>query len=70
MCRLCNGILTPIVYSRVLDDVLLGMHKSGQIILAGQIERYLNAPRSYCNECQEPSDVEVAFDNVLQSNDF
>jgi len=70
MCRLCNGILTPIVYSRILDDVLIGMHKSGQIILAGQVERYLNAPRSYCNECQEPSDVEVSFDNVLQSNDF
>ena len=70
MCRFCNGILTPIVYSRIFDDVLLGMHKSGQVILAGQIERYTDSPRSYCTDCQEPSDVEVSLDNVLQSNDF
>lgn len=70
MCRNCNGILTPIVYGRIFDDVLLGMHKSGQIILAGQMERYSDAPRSYCRDCQEPSDIEVSLDNVLQSNDF
>jgi len=70
MCRNCNGILTPIVYGNTLDDVLLGMHKSGQIILAGQMERYADAPRSYCMDCQEPSSVEVPIDNVLQSNDF
>jgi NADPH-dependent curcumin reductase CurA len=70
MCRLCNGILTPIVYGSIFDDVLLGMHKSGQIILAGQIERYAEAPRSYCTYCQKPSSVEVPIDNVLQSNDF
>ena len=65
MCVFCRGVLTPIVYSRVVDDVLLGMHKSGQIILSGPAERYANYPRSYCRRCQEPSTVEVPLDNAL-----
>ena len=65
MCVFCRGVLTPIVYSRVVDDVLLGMHKSGQIILSGPAERYANHPRSYCRRCQEPSTVEVPFDNTI-----
>lgn len=70
MCKNCNGILTPIVYGRIFDDVLLGMHQSKQIILAGPVERYADAPKSYCMGCQEPSDIEVPIDNILQSNDF
>ena len=65
MCVFCRGVLTPIVYSRVVDDVLLGMHKSGQIILSGPAERYADHPRSYCGRCQEPSTVEVPLDNAL-----
>jgi hypothetical protein len=65
MCVFCRGVLTPIVYSRVVDDVLLGMHKSGQIILSGPAERYANHPRSYCIRCQEPSTIEVPLDNAL-----
>jgi hypothetical protein len=65
MCVFCRGVLTPIVYSRLVDDVLLGMHKSGQIILSGPAERYANHPRSYCRRCQEPSTVEVPLDNAL-----
>jgi hypothetical protein len=65
MCVFCRGTLTPIVYSRVVDDVLLGMHKSGQIILSGSAERYADHPRSYCRRCQEPSTVEVPLDNAL-----
>jgi hypothetical protein len=65
MCVFCTGVLTPIVYSRVVDDVLLGMHKSGQIILSGPAERYADHPRSYCRRCQEPSTVEVPLDNAL-----
>lgn len=65
MCVFCRGALTPIIYSRVVDDVLLGMHKSGQIILSGPAERYANHPRSYCRRCQEPSTVEVPLDNAL-----
>jgi hypothetical protein len=59
------GILTPIVYSKVVDDVLLGMHKNGQIILSGPAERYADKPRSYCRSCQEPSTIEVPLDNAL-----
>jgi hypothetical protein len=65
MCVFCRGALTPIVYSRVVDDVLLGMHKSGQIILSGPAERYADHPRSYCRRCQEPSTIEVPLDNAL-----
>jgi hypothetical protein len=65
MCVFCRGVLTPIVYSRVVDDVLLGMHKTGQIILSGPAERYADHPRSYCRRCQEPSTVEVPIDNVM-----
>jgi len=65
MCVFCRGVLTPIVYSRVVDDVLLGMHKTGQIILSGPAERYADQPRSYCRRCQEPSTVEVPIDNAL-----
>jgi hypothetical protein len=65
MCVFCRGVLTPIVYSRVVDDVLLGMHKSGQIILSGPAERYADHPRSYCRRCQEPSTAEVPLDNTL-----
>jgi hypothetical protein len=65
MCVFCRGVLTPIVYSRVVDDVLLGMHKTGQIILSGPAERYADHPRSYCRRCQEPSTVEVPLDNAL-----
>jgi hypothetical protein len=65
MCVFCRGVLTPIVYSRVVDDVLLGMHKSGQIILSGPAERYSDHPRSYCRRCQEPSTIEVPLDNAL-----
>jgi len=65
MCVFCRGVLTPIVYSRAVDDVLLGMHKSGQIILSGPAERYVDRPRSYCRRCQEPSTVEVPIDNAL-----
>jgi hypothetical protein len=45
--------------------VLLGMHKSGQIILAGETNRYADHPRSYCRSCQEPSTIEVSIDNAL-----
>jgi len=65
MCVFCRGVLTPIVYSRVVDDVLLGMHKYGQIILSGPAERYADHPRSYCRRCQEPSTVEVPLDSAL-----
>ncbi len=65
MCAFCRGTLTPIVYSRVVDDVLLGMHKTGQIILSGPAERYANVPRSYCRRCQEPSAIEVPLDNAM-----
>jgi len=65
MCAFCMGILTPIVYSKVVDDVLLGMHKNGQIILSGPAERYADKPRSYCRSCQEPSTIEVPLDNAL-----
>jgi hypothetical protein len=65
MCIFCNGILTPIVYSRVVDDLLLGMHKNGQIILSGPAERYADHPRSYCRSCQETSTIEVPLDNAL-----
>jgi hypothetical protein len=65
MCAFCRGALTPIVYSRVVDDVLLGMHKNGQIILSGPAERYAYQPRSYCRSCQEPSTIEVPLDNAL-----
>jgi hypothetical protein len=65
MCVFCRGVLTPIVYSRAVDDVLLGMHKSGQIILSGPAERYANHPRSYCRRCQEPSTIQVPLDNAL-----
>ena len=65
MCAFCRGTLTPIVYSRVVDDVLLGMHKNGQIILSGPAERYADHPRSYCRSCQEPSTIEVSIDNAL-----
>jgi hypothetical protein len=65
MCTFCNGILTPIVYSRVVDDVLLGMHKTGQIILSGPAERYADHSRSYCRRCQEPSTIEVPLDNAM-----
>lgn len=70
MCNLCNNTLTPIIYSRIFDDILLGMHKSGQIILAGPVERYADSPRSYCTNCNEPSDIEVPIDNILKSNNF
>jgi hypothetical protein len=65
MCAFCRGALTPIVYSRVVDDVLLGMHKSGKIILSGPEERYADHPKSYCMLCQEPSTIEVPIDKVL-----
>lgn len=65
MCTFCKGILTPIVYSRVIDDTLLGMHKTGQIILSGPAERYADHPKSYCRSCQEPSIIEVPIDNAL-----
>ena len=65
MCAFCSGTLTPIVYSRVVDDVLLGMHKTGQIILSGPAERYADHPRSYCRRCQEPNTIEVPLDNAL-----
>ena len=65
MCNTCGGILTPIVYSSIVDDVLLGMHKTGQIILAGDVNRYKDSPRSYCRQCQEPQDIEVPIDNAL-----
>jgi hypothetical protein len=65
MCVFCRGTLTPIVYSRVVDDVLLGMHKTGQIILSGPAERYADHPRSYCRRCQEPSTIEVPLDNAM-----
>jgi hypothetical protein len=65
MCTFCNGILTPIVYSRIVDDILLGMHKTGQIILSGPAERYFDHPKSYCRACQEPSTIEVPLDNAL-----
>jgi hypothetical protein len=65
MCVFCRGVLTPIVYSRVVDDVLLGMHKTGQIILSGPAERYADHPRSYCRRCQEPSTIEVPINNAM-----
>lgn len=49
-----------------MDDILLGMHKNGQIILAGPLERYADAPRSYCIRCQEPSNKEVPIDNISE----
>lgn len=49
-----------------MDDILLGMHKNGQIILAGPLERYADAPKSYCIRCQEPSNKEVPIDNIVE----
>lgn len=66
MCPICYTKLTPIIYGSVIDDVLLGMHKSGQIILAGPVERYADAPHSYCRRCQEPSDKTVPIDNIIE----
>jgi hypothetical protein len=64
MCPVCNEKLIPIVYG-ALDDKHLSLHKEGKIILSGYRERYSDHPSSYCNNCQEPSNIEVLRDTVV-----
>ena len=45
MCPICNNKLTPIVYSKYIDDVLIGMDRIGQIVLVEGNPR-AKAPRS------------------------
>jgi hypothetical protein len=64
MCPLCNNKLTPIIYTRIVDDRYMQMHKEGLILLAGEANRYGDAPKSYCTKCQEPFDRLVPIDNM------
>jgi len=66
MCPICNKRLTHIVYSKVDDYVLEGMHTIGQIILV-KSNAYVKAPRSYCTKCHTGYDKEVALDNTLKN---
>jgi hypothetical protein len=64
MCPICNNKLTPIVYSKYIDDVLIGMDRIGQIILVEGNPR-AKAPRSYCNICHKGHSQEVPLDNKI-----
>ena len=55
----------PIVYTNIVDDRYLTMHKDGLILLAGNYARSTDAARSYCNKCQEPFDRLVPIDNLV-----
>jgi hypothetical protein len=66
MCPICNTYLTPIVYTKSIDDVLIGMDKIGQIILVEGNPRS-KAPRSYCGKCHTGYQNEVALDNTLKN---
>jgi hypothetical protein len=43
----------------------MDMHKDGLILLAGEANRYGDAPKSYCTKCQEPFDRLVPIDNLV-----
>jgi hypothetical protein len=64
MCPLCNNKLTPIIYTKIIDDRYMQMHSKGLILLAGELNRYKDAPLSYCTKCQEPFDRLVSIDNL------
>ena len=52
MCPKCFNKVIPIVYGLLTDDNL-SKHKSGEIILAGDIKRYGETYSHYCMECLE-----------------
>ena len=64
MCPICNTYLTPIVYTKSIDDVLIGMDKIGQIILVEGNPRS-KAPRSYCGKCHKGHSQEVPLNNKI-----
>jgi hypothetical protein len=64
MCPICNNKLTPIVYAKYIDDVLIGMDRIGQIILVEGNPR-AKAPRSYCGKCHTGYQSEVPLDNKI-----
>jgi hypothetical protein len=66
MCPICNNLLTPIVYTTDIDDVLINMDAIGQIILVEGKPR-IKAPKSYCKMCHKGSQSEVALDNTLKN---
>jgi hypothetical protein len=57
--------LTPIVYTKTIDDVLLAWIRIGQIILVEGNPR-AKAPRSYCGKCHTGYQSEVPLDNLRQ----
>ena len=64
MCPICNNKLTPIVYTKYIDEVLINMDRIGQIILVEGNPR-AKAPKSYCNTCYKGYSQEVPLDNKL-----
>jgi hypothetical protein len=64
MCPICNNLLTPIVYSQDIDEVLRAMARVGQIILVEGRPR-AKAPRSYCSICHKGYSQEVPLDNTI-----
>ncbi len=64
MCPICNNLLTPIVYTTDIDDVLINMDRIGQIILVEGNPR-AKAPRSYCGKCHTGYQSEVPLDNTV-----
>jgi hypothetical protein len=66
MCPICNTLLTPIVYTTDIDDVLINMDRIGQIILVDGKPRS-KAPRSYCKKCHTGYQSEVPLDNTVKN---
>jgi hypothetical protein len=64
MCPICNNLLTPIVYTKYIDEVLINMDRIGQIILVEGSPR-AKAPKSYCNKCHKGNSQEVPLDNKI-----
>jgi hypothetical protein len=66
MCPICNTLLTPIVYTKSIDEILIHMDSIGQIILVEGKPR-AKAPKSYCKKCHTGYQGEVPLDNTLKN---
>jgi len=60
MCPICNNHLIPIVYGFV-GEKYLDAHEKGLIFLVNRTYHQKSDPLSYCPECHESYDEDIAL---------